>query len=131
MPRSNSGSGSLSPPRRYQRGATSPASSYLPVEHLLAVGIQRPLGHHQQRHHAWQRRRDPDADLPAHAVTDESALVDPEVLELIDDRPGVVDQRVREVDRFVALAVAEQVDQQRASPAQGRLDGYRQQLPGR
>ncbi len=70
-----------------------------------------------------------NGDPATHAMSNEPAFDDPQVVDQRRDRRGMCLRRIGERVRLVAVAMAEEVDQERAAPAQSGLDGGPQQLP--
>ena len=69
-----------------------------------------------------------DRDAATHAVADQAAVGQPQGVDEGHDRPGVILDGIAEVQGLVAVAVAEEADQQRAAPAQRCPGRGRQQL---
>ena len=89
------------------------------------------FGDDEQRHGGGPSRRNEGGDRAAHAVPHQAAVAKFQGIDEGDDRPGVILARIAEVERLVAVAMTEQVDQERPAPAERRLNGRGQQLAGR
>jgi hypothetical protein len=73
--------------------------------------LQVGLGHDQGLDGVRALRRHQRRDRSAHAVADQVAAAHLKLVEQADDRPGVVLQRITELQRPVAEAIAQEVDE--------------------
>ena len=87
----------------------------LTIEPSRASTVNVPFGHDEQRHDACPSGRHVDGYTAAHAVTHQAAVTEVQSVDERDDGSCVILESIAEVEWFVAVPVAEEVDQQRSA----------------